>query len=316
MKSAVSLFAITAAIVVAGCGMSTPALARTTAVAPPPDMGPAGDYPMVLGDPFIVDGITYTPADTLNYDAVGYAGESGGAGISGALRTLPVPSYVEVTSLESGHTILLRIDRRGPMAGSRLIDLSPKAWAQLGLAPGSKPAVRVRRVNPPEQERALLRLGNAAPERMETPPGLLVALKRKLGMAVPAPAVAPVPVVSASAKLPVHSPAPVKPALATAPKVVAKPAPKAPVATAPAAPTPPSKPEAAPASHGLFVQAAAFSTRARAESAAKALGGTVMPAGRLWRVRTGPYAVKQQADAALAKVRAAGYADARVLHAP
>ena len=98
MKSAVSLLAIAAAIVVAGCGTSHPALARTAGVAPPPDMGPGGDYPMILGDAFVVDGVTYTPADTLNYDAVGYAGESGGAGISGAHRTLPVPSYVDWTS--------------------------------------------------------------------------------------------------------------------------------------------------------------------------------------------------------------------------
>ncbi|OYZ98915.1 MAG: hypothetical protein B7X96_00400, partial [Novosphingobium sp. 17-62-8] len=35
--------------------------------------GPAGDYPMVLGAPFVVDGVTYTPADTMNYDSVGYA---------------------------------------------------------------------------------------------------------------------------------------------------------------------------------------------------------------------------------------------------
>jgi hypothetical protein len=62
--------------------------------------GPAGDYPMVLGAPFMVDGVTYTPADTMNYDAVGYAGEDGGEGISGAHHTLPLPSYVEVTALD------------------------------------------------------------------------------------------------------------------------------------------------------------------------------------------------------------------------
>ena len=38
-----------------------------------PTTGPGADYPMVLGAPFTVDGVTYTPVDRLNYDAVGYA---------------------------------------------------------------------------------------------------------------------------------------------------------------------------------------------------------------------------------------------------
>ena len=34
--------------------------------APLPANGPQSDYPIVLGQPFTVDGVTYTPADTLN----------------------------------------------------------------------------------------------------------------------------------------------------------------------------------------------------------------------------------------------------------
>ena len=83
-----------------------------------PTSGPAADYPMVLGDPFVVDGVTYTPQDKLNFDQVGYAGVGvgvgGGTGISIAHRTLPMPSYAEVTSLDSGRTILVRVTRRGP----------------------------------------------------------------------------------------------------------------------------------------------------------------------------------------------------------
>ena len=79
--------------------------------------GPAADYPVVLGDPFTVDGKTFTPVDSLNYDAVGLAvaGSDGGGAISAAHRTLPLPSYAEVTSLGTGRTILVRIERRGPM---------------------------------------------------------------------------------------------------------------------------------------------------------------------------------------------------------
>ena len=61
-----------------------------------------------------------------------------------------------------------------------------------------------------------------------------------------------------------------------------------------------------------MVQAGAFSSRASAQRVAEALDGYVSPSGRLFRVRTGPFASRGQAEAALAKVRAAGYSDARV----
>jgi rare lipoprotein A len=96
------------------------------------------------------------------------SGRRGGA-ISAAHHTLPLPSYAEVTDLKTGRTILVRVERRGPGDSQHAIELSPGAAAQLGIAAGSNEGVRVRRVNPPEQDRALLRSGNPAPERMATP---------------------------------------------------------------------------------------------------------------------------------------------------
>ena len=277
-----------------------PIFALTLVGASPPlvadRLGPAGDYPVTLGNPFTVEGVTYTPVDTMNYDAVGYAAEGEGAGIAGAHRTLPYPSYVEVTALDSGHTILVRIDRRGPTAGDALIELTPMARTQLGLLPGQRAAVRVRRVNPPESERALLRTGQQVTPRMDTPAGLLAALKRKLGGTPPAalpqtPALVDLP----PATLPHQASAP-------------KPAPLAAAVVGAA--------EAAPPTHtattGHFVQVGAFSMRDRAEVAARQVGGAVSQAGRLWRVRIGASSTVEAA-AALAKARRAGYADARVL---
>ena len=57
---------------------------------------------------------------------------------------------------------------------------------------------------------------------------------------------------------------------------------------------------------------AEFANRANAQALAKKLGGHVSPVGAMFRVRTGPFATRGQAEAALAKVRAAGYSDARV----
>ena len=275
--------------------------------------GPAADFPMVIGAPFTVDGITYTPSDTMNYDAVGYAGvgSDGGTAVSAAHRSLPLPSYIEVTALDTGKTILVRAERRGPMRGNALVELSPGAAVQLGVVGMPRAAIRVRRVNPVEQDRALLRMGQPAPARMDTPKSLLTVLGRKLdqqdGNVRPAPlATPPSELTTPPAPVPVKG-QPVKPA-----KPVVKPA-AAPVPNS--APAPAPKP-AAVAAHGrCIVQVGAFASRANAQGAASNIGGSVSPAGKLWRVRMGPYASAADAKAALAKARAAGYSDARIQRA-
>jgi len=133
-----------------------------------------------LGKTYRVGTDTYTPADDPAYEAVGYASWYGGemagrrtangemflpSGISAAHRTLPMPSYVEVTSLRTGRTILVRINDRGPFSRSRLIDLSRGAAEQLGIIGHGQSPVRVRRVEPSEEERAALRKGRPTAER-------------------------------------------------------------------------------------------------------------------------------------------------------
>ena len=264
--------------------------------------GPAADYPVVLGSPFTLDGVTYTPADKMNYDAVGYAVLSGEGGetVTAAHRTLPLPSYIEVTALDSGKTITVRVERRGPMQGKGLIALSPGAAVQLGVTGQPNAPIRVRRVNPIEPDRAMLRSGQPAPARMDTPKSLLVVLQRKLdqqeGIVRPAPVVAPSPA-------PVPAPAP-RPEKGMKPKPVPVPTP---------APKPAPAPEAQTAK--FAVQVGAFSNLANAKAAASKVGGSVSAAGKLWRVRMGPYATAAQAKAALAKARSAGYSDARIQHA-
>lgn len=63
-----------------------------------------------------------------------------------------------------------------------------------------------------------------------------------------------------------------------------------------------------------MVQVAAMSSDSRAQAVARQVGGKVTRAGKFWRVQMGPFPNRAEADAALAKARAAGYADARVLH--
>ncbi len=320
MKSVTSRAAMLAAL---AATLPLPVCAHAARPAAPaaPSYGPEADYPVTIGDPYVIGGVTYTPADTLNYDAVGYAhAGTEGSGISGAHHVLPLPCYVEVTSLDSGHTILVRLNRRGPMHGKQLIELSPAAWAQLGLPPGVDAPVRVRRVNPPEPERAALREGNRVPERMETPPGLRAALRRRLVAATTHTADEP-PSATLSGSVPQAPHLPLPPQrLATQKAVAARPIvpPRAPV---PAAPKPLAPRATAPEpeqtrrteTRHMVVQVAAFSTRAHAEKAAQQVGGKVEAAGKLWRVRIAVTS-EEAAQAALAKTKHSGYAGAIILH--
>lgn len=320
--------------------------------------GPQADFPVVVGQPYQIGNVTFVPSDSMNFDSVGYAsvGTEGGSTISAAHHTLPVPSYAEVTDINTGRTILVRVERRGPMDSAHAIELSPGAAAQLGVSAGSNTPVRVRRVNPAEAERAMLRSGNPAPERMATPKPLLDVLQRKLNPALTqraldaadqdagAPKTPPVAAPSASPKpAPVvpqaKPPAPasakpvaIKPSAPEAPPkgyVPSVPAPaakpmeakdkpaakKAPVAKTVDSPAPVKASEAPSATGSFTVQAGAFSDKARAQAVADKIGGALSPAGKMWRVRVGPYATHSSAEAALAKVKSAGYSGARIQRA-
>ena len=53
--------------------------------------------------------------------------------MTAAHKTLPMPSYVEVTNLENGRQVVLRINDRGPFVGNRIIDLSRRSAQLLGV---------------------------------------------------------------------------------------------------------------------------------------------------------------------------------------
>lgn len=288
--------------------------------------GPQADYPVVVGSPYVVDGAAYTPEDVLNYDEVGHLAldAQGGTAITAAHHTLPLPSYVEVTSLETGHTILVRVERRGPMDGTQLLALSSGAMEQLEAQAGN--AVRVRRVNPPEDQRAMLRTGQAAARPMDTPMPLVAVLKRNL------PAIKPATIQAAPMLLensvenlaqepapqPVDTPVVASETLPALPPLASVPASDGPDSTTPefaaafSVASPVGTALVQEAEGAFEVQAAAFSTATRARTAANALDGKVTQTGKFFHVRTGPFVTRSQAEASLAKVQAAGYKDARI----
>ena len=67
---------------------------------------------------------------------------------SAAHKTLPLPSIVEVTNLDNGRKLKVRVNDRGPFVDGRIIDLSKAAAEQLGYGRAGVAHVRVRYVGP------------------------------------------------------------------------------------------------------------------------------------------------------------------------
>lgn len=68
--------------------------------------------------------------------------------MTAAHRTLRIPTYVEVTNLENGRVVTLRVNDRGPFVDNRIIDLSYAAARALDMVEAGTAMVHVRVVEP------------------------------------------------------------------------------------------------------------------------------------------------------------------------
>jgi rare lipoprotein A len=294
------------------------------------------DLPIKIGDSYVVGGKTYTPEDVVSYDDVGYAsfygeelaGQATANGeifnanaVSGAHKTLPLPSYVEVTALDTGRTILVRLNDRGPFANDRVIDLSAGAARQLGILEQGVAGVRVRKVNPPEQERAVLRVGRPAAERIDTPDSLLRVLRDKLAK-LPRPNTA-TRLATTSPNIPskdrpvVNNAKPKPPAQAQqdGDRFIREGAAAPDQVKATASGTAPIQKTPTQTGNGqYFVQVASFSSKVRAEQYARKLGpnASISASNGVFRVRFGPYSSEADGQQGLATAKQRGYSQARL----
>jgi peptidoglycan lytic transglycosylase len=120
---------------------------------------PKGGGIYKVGQPYQVDGQWHTPREQPDYDRTGlasyYAEDFHGRrtsngevfdmwSLSAAHPTLPLPSFVYVTNLDNGRTLLLRVNDRGPYVNDRVIDVSRAAARYLGFERRGTQRVRVR----------------------------------------------------------------------------------------------------------------------------------------------------------------------------
>lgn len=144
-----------------------------------PAGGPAQPYRPANLRPYEVNGRTYTPRVYGRYEEVGLASwysypagvrrtASGepfdGGRLTAAHKTLQLPCVVEVTNLENGKKVRVRVNDRGPFAPGRIIDLSPVAAERLGFARQGVARVRVKLLGAAKlAEAEQVRMAQAAP---------------------------------------------------------------------------------------------------------------------------------------------------------
>jgi rare lipoprotein A len=109
---------------------------------------PKGGGRFMVGQPYEVKGKTYVPKEDPNYNKSGLASWYGSAfhgrltangevydssHLSAAHPTFPLPSYARVTNTETGTSVIVRVNDRGPYHPGRIIDVSDKTAELLDM---------------------------------------------------------------------------------------------------------------------------------------------------------------------------------------
>lgn len=128
--------------------------------------------------PYTINGVTYhVLPDETGYTEVGVASWYGRKfhghltsngevydmfQVSAAHTRLPIPSYVRVTNLDNGKSLIARVNDRGPFHPGRIVDLSYAGAVLLGYADKGTARVRVEAVVPEQGRPGSVGAGTAA----------------------------------------------------------------------------------------------------------------------------------------------------------
>jgi rare lipoprotein A len=229
--------------------------------------------------------------------------------VTAAHRTLPLPTVVEVTNLDNGRSIQVRVNDRGPYARGRIIDMSRRSAQLLGFEQQGTAKVRVR-ILVPETMQAV---SNARRNGSDDDKKLAAAEAPK---AAPRTAVAAAPLAPPpGARVEAAPPAASLPRPAAAP-----PPPAAQVASVTG--TGPVQIKQMPVkSTQIYIQAGAFSKQdnaMRLKSRLDAFGAASVTGTRskgidVYRVRLGPIPSVEEADRLLARVVDGGMPEAQIV---
>jgi rare lipoprotein A len=292
---------ITGAIRPSWGGIFAAILAFAGCTQPPPPPPPLQAHPhYILGAPYQAAGHWYYPAESYTLDQTGIAmvapastgltadGELADAtALTAAMQTIQLPAIAEVTNLENGRQIDVRVNDRGPADPARLIALSPRAALLLQITGPARVRVRLD-----------TQLSHALTEQIGGGPKLAIATA------------APSTVTAQPLGPPGSNGGPTELVGPTATQTT--------VTTVPAR-MPESIRQGWAEPGALYLRAGKFGRFNYANVLAarlSGLGGTVLRSreGRqeVYEVRAGPFATIAQADSALRDALARGVVDARI----
>jgi rare lipoprotein A len=112
--------------------------------------------------------------------------------MTAAHTTLPLPSYVRVTHLKTGQSVILRVNDRGPFKSDRVIDLSYAAAVKLGIAAAGTGEVEVVRLTHADIRTGRYRTDKDFPEEQRVAAAQPVALLDVAAASSVLPSAAPV----------------------------------------------------------------------------------------------------------------------------
>ncbi len=313
--------------VLAGCAETKLVMHSAKRIMGPSDPEPNEKLPTEykIGKPYQIAGVWYYPQEDFEYDETGIASWYGAKfhgrrtangevydmnTLTSAHRTLPMPSFVRVTNLENGRSLILRVNDRGPFARGRIIDISRRGAQLLGFQKQGTARVRVQVLA--DRTRALkARIRNQTDLAKVGSPITVDRLpKAKVqSQALPPPGdsesdtqIASLPTVQQQPTLPTPS-VPVDPMAEKEFDLSGK------------------VTQAGKVNTQIYIQAGAFSlfdnaSRVRARLAPLGdvkLSQVLINGKDLYRVRVGPLASVTQADQLLMAVAEAGYKNAKII---
>ena len=284
-----------------------------------------------VGKPYSVDGKTYYPEYDPTYDKIGMAswygpgfhGKYTASGevynqndLTAAHPTLPMPSLVRVTNLANGKSLIVRINDRGPFKSNRIIDLSKKAAHDIGIS--STAEVRVQFLKK-ETEEYVASLQDSGKKLDMLAYNAEATHKRDVSIihsTEPSDQLVEASVSNSHTGQTVNKAAPVISVdsnnLVVPPTVQKRP---------PQARTD-SLSAKANSLATFYIQAGSFASEENAQKLSSKLnpianvdvGKVAMNEKTWWRVRLGPFASREEASDALARVHGVGLPDARIVH--
>ena len=283
-----------------------------------------------IGKPYQFQGTWYYPAEDFKYEETGIASWYGAQfhgrktangeiydmnTLTAAHRTLPMPSFVRVTNLGNGRSLILKVNDRGPFARNRIIDISRRGAQLLGFHDAGTARVRVQIMA--DKSRAIAARTKSEVQLAAVGSPIIVARLPK--PAVATESLSPLP--GAKSSPGIVNAAPAK--AGGIEKSTVRPAPQRLAARITSSP----KPETGVVTvepvtkTNIYIQAGAFGqfdnankVRARLSPLGTVKISSVLVNGRdLYRVRVGPLSNVAAADQLLGRVIGSGYANARII---